>query len=120
MQANLFEIPAPCEPRKMTIQGKKGGAARPCPGVCLGCQHHDVTVLTIGDKSLLAVDDEIITIAQRRGSNALQVRTGCRLRHADGPDTFTRCHLRQVTLTLLFTAEMQDIGRCNVRMHGYA
>ncbi len=69
-------------------------------------------MLPIGDERLGAIDDVVITITHRGGANALQVRTGTRLRHGNSTHHFTRNHLWQILLLHFCAAVMLDI-RCH-------
>src|SRR5687768_6032620 len=54
---------------------------------------------------LLAVDDELVALADSRRAQARQIRTGTRLRVSLAPDMLAGENLRQVFRLLLFGAE---------------
>lgn len=77
-------------------------------------------MLAVGDEGFRAVDDKTIAVRLRHcvGFDALQVGSGARLAHADGANTLTTGHARQVLGLLMVVAQVQDVGRGNIRVHG--
>ena len=75
-------------------------------------------MLAVGDEGFLAADDVAVAVFVGAGFHALQVGAGAGLGHADGAHGFAADHLRQPGLLLLFAAQVKDVGRDDVRVHG--
>ncbi len=119
MQTHLLQIPAALKTSQLGINRKQRHTFRTLGRVSLDRQNDDITMLTIGDKGFLAVDDVLVTVFHGAGLHALQVATRTGLCHADGTHTFTTGHLWQPMEFLLLCTQVQNIGRNNVGMHGY-
>ena len=76
--------------------------------VGLGREHDKIAELTVRDKDLLAVDDEIIAVANRAGPDRLEVAAGMRFGHSERTDGFARHHLRQPLALLLLGSKRQE------------
>ncbi len=73
--------------------------------VGLGRQHDEIAELAIRDENLLAVDHEIIAIANGAGPDRLEVAARMRFRHPKRANRFARHHLRQPLSLLCFGTE---------------
>ena len=116
--AHLFQVPAAGEAGQAGVDGEQGHALGAGVGVGFGGEHDDVAVLAVGDEGFLAVDHVAVAVFFGAGFHALQVGAGAGLGHADGAHGFTADHLRQPGLFLLFRAQVEDVGRDDVRVHG--
>ncbi len=116
--ADFFQVAAAFEAGQGGVHQEQGGALGAGLGVGLGGEHHDVGVLAVGDEGLGAIDEiTAFAVRQGRGLHPLQIGAGARLGHGDGADGRAAGHLRQPVLLLLLGAQMQDVGRGDVRMH---
>ena len=76
-------------------------------------QHEQSREEAVGDESLAAVDDVVIALLHRARANALQIRTGAGLGHADGADELTGRQARQEALLLLLGAVIEHVVRAH-------
>ena len=88
LHADLFEISSALETRPVALDDEQRHAFGAGVAVGLGREHDEIAELAVGDEDLLAVDDEVVAIANRAGADRLEVAAGMRLRHAERADGF--------------------------------
>ena len=68
-------------------------------------------VEAVRDERLRAVQHVLVTVAQRAGLDALQIRSRAGLRHRDRTDQLAAGHARQPVVLLLLAAVVQHVVR---------
>lgn len=120
MLADLLQPTAALESRQAGIYREQRHAATAGGRVGLGRQNEYISVITVGNERLLAVDYELAALALGTRTHALQVGAGTRLRHPDGTYGLATRHARQPRLFLRLAAKVQDVRRNDVRMYRQA
>ena len=102
--ADLVQIPTAFESCAVALDNDQADASGSGRGIGGTGKQNEITVLTVGNKGLLAIDQVFITLSYRRGAKRLQVATTAGLGHADGGDRFAADHFWQPVLLLCFAA----------------
>merc|ERR1719220_2452615 len=82
--------------------------------------NRSVSVLTVRDKGLGAVQDPVVAVPLGVGPDALEIGTSARFSHGDGANVFTHGHLGQVVSFLLWGTEVGNIGHDDVAVESEA
>ena len=118
--ADLLEVAPALEAGAVGLDQHQRDALGAGRRVGLGGDDDEIGQLAVGDEGLLAVDDQLVALAQRRGADRLQVAAGAGLGHGDGGDHLALGHARQPGALLLLAAVVEDVGRDDVGVQAEA
>src|SRR5260370_39749432 len=113
---DLFEISSALKARSAALDDEKRHTFGSRAAVGFGRKNDEIAELTIRDKNFLAVDNEIVAVANGTGPDRLEIAACMRLRHAERADGLARHHLRQPFPLLLFGSKGKEVGRDEIRM----
>src|ERR1700722_5958391 len=114
VQPHLFELASAAETLHARLDDQQREALLAGFGVGTAHHHHQVAVDTRRDESLGAIDDPVVTIADRRGANTGQVAARARFGHRDGDDQFAADDARQPALLLFVVGQRREVRSHNV------
>ena len=82
----------------------------------LGGEDDEITELAVGDEDLLAIDDEIVAVANCLRAHRFEVAARVRFGHAERADRLALDHLRKPLPLLLLGPEGEDISSDQICM----